>query len=154
MRPSHLFVVDALPTSTNGKLDRRLLPVLRSFRSRSRPHVAPRTALEREVVEAAAALLGLESMGVRDDFFEAGGHSMLAAQLIQELTTRHQVELPLHELFVEPTVEHVAEVLAAALERKSVLTDSDARLAGVVEELPDTTVSELLAHLDPSGGST
>jgi thioesterase domain-containing protein/acyl-CoA synthetase (AMP-forming)/AMP-acid ligase II/SAM-dependent methyltransferase/acyl carrier protein len=112
MVPSTVMLLDELPRTINGKLDHRALP----SPAQDRPHwagqlVAPRDELETEMVAVWEELLGVHPVGIRDDFFDLGGHSMLAVRLISEIQTRCGRRLPLTALFQHPTVEQLAEMI-------------------------------------------
>ncbi|MCY1022339.1 non-ribosomal peptide synthetase [Pyxidicoccus sp. MSG2] len=112
MVPGHFVPMDAFPLSPSGKVNRRALPAPEgSLHDSTRVRVAPRSALELQLVRAWEEVLGLHPVGIRDDFFELGGHSLLAVRLlgrIRELTGR---ALPVAALFQGATVEHVAGLL-------------------------------------------
>jgi len=76
-------------------------------------YVAPRNELERTIVAMWQQVLGIEQVGIYDDFFGLGGHSLLATQLISRLRDTFQVELPLRDLFETPTVANLAESIEA-----------------------------------------
>jgi acyl carrier protein len=105
MVPAVWTFVDALPLTPNGKVDRRALARLETLAGGARTaraeHVAPRTLLEEQLVDACAAVLGLDrqTVGVLDNFFELGGHSLLATQLIAQLHQRWSLDVPLQLLF-------------------------------------------------------
>jgi acyl carrier protein len=71
----------------------------------SNAYVAPRNALEQQIVDIWQTLLGIEPVGIHDNFFELGGHSLLAIQVISRLRKTFQVEVPIRSLFETPTVE-------------------------------------------------
>ncbi|HYU36207.1 MAG TPA: alpha/beta fold hydrolase, partial [Thermoanaerobaculia bacterium] len=108
MVPSEYVVVEALPRTPNGKLDRRTLPAPQL--SGAGAGLRPRDVLEIELARLWEELLG-RPVGVRDDFFAAGGHSLLAVRLISEISRRLGRELPLSALFQGPTVERMAVLL-------------------------------------------
>jgi amino acid adenylation domain-containing protein len=112
MVPSAFLFLDALPLTPSGKVDRRRLPAP----DQTRPDLesalmAPRNALECQLTEIWEGVLGIQPIGVRDNFFDLGGHSMLAAQLFTKITQVFDQSLPLVTLFQAPTVEQLANVL-------------------------------------------
>jgi amino acid adenylation domain-containing protein len=114
MVPSAFVLLDALPLTPNAKVDRRALPVPeRSLTSRENAYVAPRTATEEMLASIWAEVLGLERVGIEENFFELGGHSLLAMQLVLRVRQALSVELPLRELFVNPTIARVSACLGA-----------------------------------------
>ena len=105
MVPSTFVTMDALPLTPNGKLDQRALPAFDLARPQTpRDHVPPRNELEETLVEIWAEVLKIEKIGVLDNFFELGGHSLLAAKVIARVRKYLGVEVPLRDLFEEPTV--------------------------------------------------
>jgi amino acid adenylation domain-containing protein/thioester reductase-like protein len=114
MIPSTFGVLDSLPLTHNGKLDRKALAALRqSRRTLESLYVAPRNATERRLTNLWAGVLGVEQVGIQDNFFELGGHSLLAARLIFQIREAFRVDLPLQVLFETPTVAGMARVIAA-----------------------------------------
>ena len=109
MVPSVLLVLDNLPLTSNGKVDRRALPTPKWGRNAEQVYVAPRNALEAKLAAIWADVLGVEKVGVDDDFFELGGHSLLAMQLMARTTESLQVGLPLRRLFDGPTIAQLAQ---------------------------------------------
>ncbi|NJL35430.1 MAG: AMP-binding protein [Leptolyngbyaceae cyanobacterium SM1_4_3] len=128
--PAHLipavFVpLKALPLTQNGKVNRAALP-LPDIRSETAT-VAPRTPTEAAIATIWAEVLGLETVGIHQDFFALGGHSLLATQVLSRLRDQFEVELPLRQLFEAQTVAELATVVESALlaEIES-LTDAEA----------------------------
>jgi len=113
MLPQHFVPMDRLPLLPNGKINRAALPPPDLHRSAGRDRVAPRTPLERQVLDAMEKVLNLPGLGVEDDFFALGGHSLLAARLIAQLNRDFAVSMPLGVLFQSPT----AALLAQAVEQ-------------------------------------
>ncbi|MFI0201176.1 MULTISPECIES: non-ribosomal peptide synthetase [Streptomyces] len=112
--PSALVVLDALPLTPNGKTDRRALPAPEAGTAGGhRAHVAPRTALERTVVEVWEEVLGEGPIGVRDHFFERGGHSLRATRVISRLRALLELDIPMQLLFRHPVAEDLARALAS-----------------------------------------
>ncbi len=115
--PQAIVVLEALPLTENGKLDRRALP-RPEWESASGPlgTVAPRGPVEESLAGIWMDLLGIDHAGVHDNFFQLGGHSLLAAQLMSRLRKAFQVELPLRSLFVTPTIGALARQVEERLE--------------------------------------
>jgi thioesterase domain-containing protein/acyl carrier protein len=112
MVPAVVVLLEALPVTPNGKVDRRALPVP----DRSRPElekafVAPRDDLELQLAHIWEEVLGVRPVGVTDNFFELGGHSLLAVRLFALIEKRLGRKLPLTAVFQGATVEHLAGVL-------------------------------------------
>ncbi|RYZ33857.1 MAG: non-ribosomal peptide synthetase, partial [Myxococcaceae bacterium] len=116
--PSAIGVLDALPLSANGKVDRKALPELEVSRS-ERVYEAPRTELEAKLAAIWAEVLRVPRVGVKDDFFALGGHSLLATQVVSRVRTETGAELPLRALFEAPTVEALAQRLGGAARSSS-----------------------------------
>ena len=95
--PSALVLLEALPVTPNGKVDRRALPA--PDLKVTGAHVEPASDLEEQIAGVAAEVLGLERVGMRDNFFDLGGHSLLATRFVAELESRVGVAVPLQEVF-------------------------------------------------------
>ena len=116
MVPSAFVVLEAMPLTPNGKVDRAALPDPGSARSASSEgYLPPRNAIEEAVASAFGDVLGVDRVGARDDFFELGGHSLMAAQLLARVRDAFGVELPLKDLFDAPTVAGLAHLVEDAL---------------------------------------
>ncbi len=115
MVPARFVALDALPLTPSGKIDRRSLPDPGD--DTEAEYVAPRTPLEEALAAIWQDLLGVERVGVHDDFFALGGHSLLATQAVIRIRSAIG-DVPLHSLFNAPTVATLAEAIVAA-ERES-----------------------------------
>jgi amino acid adenylation domain-containing protein len=112
--PTAFAVVGALPLTPNGKVDRAALPDP-SPAAGPEVHAPPRTPVQELLAELWAEVLGVERVGVHDDFFARGGHSLLATRLVAKVRDALTVELPLRALFEAPTVAEFAARVEAAL---------------------------------------
>jgi amino acid adenylation domain-containing protein len=113
MVPSAVVPLEAFPRLPNGKVDRVALPVP-DFAAGEAGYVAPRTPAEARLAEVWAEVLGVERVGAEDSFFDLGGHSLRAAQVITRVRDGFGVELPLSALFESPTVAALAARVEAA----------------------------------------
>jgi hypothetical protein len=123
MVPAAFVAIPSLPLTEQGKLNRAALPVVNGNRLSDEAYVAPRTLVEEELVKILAPLLKLSRVGVNDNFFLLGGHSLLGTQVIARVSESFGVDLTLLKLFDHPTVaEMSAEIenlILAKVERDS-----------------------------------
>ena len=101
MIPAYMGQIEVIPVTASGKLDRRALPELEA--SSSREYVAPQNETEEKVVKVFEEILGIERIGVKDNFFEMGGHSLRATRAINRIEAETGVRLPLKSMFTAPT---------------------------------------------------
>jgi aspartate racemase len=109
--PSFIGILDSLPLSSNGKVDRHALPKIEELELRD-VFVQPRTPEEERIASIWRSLLGLEKVGIRDNFFVLGGHSMLAVRLISEIKKAYDKKVPLSFLYQGATVEALAALVS------------------------------------------
>lgn len=110
MIPTYLIALDELPLTTNGKIDKAALPAPETVTVRAEP-VPPRTLLETMLVDLYATVLGNDRIGAADSFFDAGGNSLQALQLIAQLYSTLAVDLDVSAVFLAPTAQQLAVVL-------------------------------------------
>jgi amino acid adenylation domain-containing protein len=110
--PSVFVVLDSLPLTPHGKVDRRALPSPSGDRPEvATPYVAPKTPNEIELARIWTQVLRLDRIGVHDQFFDVGGHSLLAVQVMSRCNQVFPVKLPLRRIFETPTIAGLAEAL-------------------------------------------
>jgi len=143
MVPSAFLLLDTLPLTAHGKLDRRAL--LESGASRlevETVYVAPRTSIEEQLAGIWSEVLRVDRVGIHDNFFALGGQSLLAMQVISRVRKAFQIELPVYPLFANPTVEGLAATVA-----QNQLDQKD-NPATVISKIDPVDESYLLTHLD------
>jgi amino acid adenylation domain-containing protein len=134
MVPAAFVVLDALPLTANGKLDRKALPAP-ELASAEETYVAPRTPVEEVLAEIWAEVLRLERVGVHDSFFDLGGHSLLVMRLLAKIQATFDLDISIRTVFSMPTLE----AMAGEIERKiyeDVATMSDSEAEQLAESNP------------------
>jgi amino acid adenylation domain-containing protein len=106
MIPTHFFILDKIPLNTNGKLDRKALPLPGD----QEEYRGPRNEIEKKLVDIWAQVLGLEreTIGINSDFFKIGGHSMKATIMISKVHKEFAVTFPFEDFFEKPTIEKIS----------------------------------------------
>jgi amino acid adenylation domain-containing protein/thioester reductase-like protein len=130
MVPSAFMFLDTLPLTPSGKVDRRALPTP----SQSRPAlkedlVLPRTQIEKSLSEIWSQVLSIQPVGVYDNFFDLGGNSLLAIQVIFKAREVFQIEIPIVALFDTQAIATLAEFINAAISSKTAATSDDSTIA-------------------------
>jgi acyl carrier protein len=120
MLPSAMVMLEEMPLTPNGKLDRKALPKP-DLQVSEQGYVAPRTAVEEIIAGLFAQVLKLERVSIEESFFELGGHSLLATQLVSRLKSTFEIELPLRVVFESPTVAGLAKQVEATRQQGLVL---------------------------------
>ncbi|MBG1271671.1 non-ribosomal peptide synthetase [Nostoc sp. WHI] len=115
MMPKAFVVLDSLPLTASGKVDRLALTELDSPASRSidKAFIAPRTPTELSLAKIWAEVLNVERVGIHDNFFDLGGDSLLTVRLLKQIHKQFERELPLSILFLNPTIESLATSLSS-----------------------------------------
>jgi amino acid adenylation domain-containing protein len=114
MVPADFIEIDALPLTSNGKIDRKSLARMEPPRPSAPGVIAPRTESERALAAIWRAVLGADEVGVHDEFFEMGGNSLRAVQILSRIRSQLGVALDLEALFAQPTIAALAAVLEHA----------------------------------------
>ncbi|HEY6802574.1 MAG TPA: amino acid adenylation domain-containing protein [Pyrinomonadaceae bacterium] len=155
MMPSVFAVLNELPLTATGKVDRKALPSASSAVAESfeQSYVAPETPAEVAVATIWAEVLRVERVGKTDNFFELGGHSLLATQVISRLRSEFRVEVPLRRIFEAPTVAALAaKIEEARAEQQSypgeALQTIPKRDRRSIKPRQSKTIDELLVELD------
>lgn len=142
MIPARFLFLDDLPTNANGKLDRRALPEP-DWTAAAKEQVAPTTELEHQLATIWSELLGGRTVGIHDNFFASGGHSLLAMRLIARVASELGVEVALRDLFDDPTVAAMARLVErGALVAHPHTIEQD---AATIAALRDAPLTELQA---------
>ena len=124
MVPSHLIRVDKFPLTPNGKIDRTALPPpLSQPDAHNAASVPPSGETESALVIMWENLLGMSPIGVQDDFFALGGHSLMAAKMVSLIEKQFGVTLPLTSIFTHPTISRLAGVVLDAAEFGNISID-------------------------------
>lgn len=160
MVPSFFVFVDALALSATGKINRNALPAINRDRGNvSESYVAPRSDLEKELVEIWQELLKQKQVGVRDNFFELGGHSLLATQLVSRVRATYGVHFPLISLLEEPTIDDMAVNLTRLIEAEKsagneivpdvieAVSESEDALLAQMEDMSEEELNAALADM-------
>jgi amino acid adenylation domain-containing protein len=144
MLPSSYVMLEEMPLTGNGKVDRGKLPEPEPLRpALEQKYEAPETATHQVIAGIWEEVLGIERVGIKDNFFELGGHSLLATQVISRVRDAFQVEIALRNLFESPTVEGLIEKMIQH-EPQSGSLEEIARIWQEVERLSEDETKEIL----------
>ena len=129
MVPSDIVILEAFPLTPNGKIDRKALtkPTIRSP-DPNRSYVAPRTETEEALARIWCDVLNLKKIGIHDNFFDFGGHSLRATQVASRVRNILQVEISLRVLFQEPTIADLANYVHQLRDKDNSAGATSARL--------------------------
>lgn len=118
MIPQFFVTITEFPMTTNGKVDKKNLPIPDFKNSDAKNIIAPRNKIENRIAEIIKQTLKMEKVSVDHNFFKVGGHSLLATQAISKINQEFGVELELKTFFSQPTVEKLAVVVSKLEQRK------------------------------------
>jgi len=152
MMPAAFMLLDTLPLTPSGKVDRRALPIPDANRPDLEvAYLAPRTPLEQVLAQIWEDVLGVERVGVHDNFFELGGHSLLAIQVVSRIRAALHTDLPLRRLFETPTIDGLATSLGSKTDQSERIKQT-AQLMIHLAELSDEEIARLLEDHNASKG--
>jgi amino acid adenylation domain-containing protein len=143
MIPSAIARLEQLPRTPSGKIDRLALPDPETPSDATAEYVAPGSPMEEAVAAIWSQVLGVEQVGVEEDFFALGGHSLLATQVVAQVRSDFAVDLPLHSLFTYPTVASLTGEIVRMMGDSE--GEETARLMAELEGLSDEEAERLLA---------
>jgi amino acid adenylation domain-containing protein len=144
MVPQSVMILDSMPLSANGKLDRRSLPSAEQLLV-AVPYAAPEGEIECEVATIWQTLLQVPKVGRHDNFFELGGHSLLAVQVVSQIRQRLQVEISITKLFGSTTLAVLAEEILSIYINRFDAEDIE-RFTAEVDNLSDEELHAMLAE--------
>ncbi|MEM1319027.1 MAG: amino acid adenylation domain-containing protein [Bacteroidota bacterium] len=150
MIPTLLITLPEFPLNTNGKIDRKNLPLPNVEDLQAKHFVAPRNKSESQLADIWKTLLKLEQVGVHDNFFELGGHSLLAARLLSVVQEQIGVELSVKDIFQMPTVAELSAFLIAQGQLKALPAIEASQRP---ERIPLSFAQERLWFIDQLEGS-
>ncbi|MDZ8084002.1 MAG: amino acid adenylation domain-containing protein [Nostoc sp. DedQUE12b] len=148
MVPNGFVILESLPLTPSGKVDRRVLPAPDLHSELKDKYIAPRTPIEEMLAQIWAQVLKVKQVGIHDNFFEVGGHSLLATQLVSRIRNIFKVELPLRELFVAATVAELAHFIGQLQQQNFELTSTPILPRAKNAELPLSYAQQRLWFLD------
>ncbi|OCL27784.1 hypothetical protein U472_04325 [Orenia metallireducens] len=117
MIPSYFIQLNQMPLNHNGKVDRKALPEPNAEIDTGVKYMAPRTQLEKKLVEIWAKILKIDKIGIRDSFLDLGGSSLSVIQMMQLIQLECEVLIPIGEIYSTPTIEELAEKIEQIKER-------------------------------------
>jgi amino acid adenylation domain-containing protein len=149
MVPSAFVRLDTLPLTSNGKVNRRLLPEPGSSRPElDNPFVAPGTLVEEKLASIWTEVLSLDQVGIHDNFFDLGGHSLAATRVVSQVIKQFQLEIPIQYFFHTPTVAGLANYIEKAPLSDYGTSDVSVRSVSRDGQLPLSFSQERLWFLD------
>jgi acyl carrier protein len=141
------IMLDSMPLTPTRKIDRNALPEPGTARPEmDRPFVPPRTAVERELAKIWCDVLSLDRVGIHDDFFDLGGHSLAVIRVVSRVVQTFQIELPVKALIDSPTVANMAVVIDAN-HAKLASEEELSRMLSELEALTDEEAQRLFTEV-------
>ncbi|MEH2311070.1 MAG: amino acid adenylation domain-containing protein [Nostoc sp.] len=156
MIPSAFVILEALPLTPSGKVNRRALPAPDLLSEIADQFVAPRNPTEEKLALIWSQVLKLEKVGIHNNFFELGGHSLIATQVMSRLPEAFGISLPLRSLFESPTIAQLSEVILRELKTGSSLMLPAILPVSTRQNIPLSWAQErlwFLHHLEGESGA-
>ncbi|HGO1816517.1 TPA: amino acid adenylation domain-containing protein [Staphylococcus aureus] len=156
MVPTHMIQIESLPTTSNGKLDKKLLP---EIEVKQKIYVGPRNETEEVLAQAYREVLKIDSVGIDDNFFEIGGHSLKAIGVINIIESLTNQRIPLKMIFENPTIRELASMFEETIgmdvinhipkvnSKKYYLTSSPQKRLYVLNEIDPNQLSYNMAGI-------
>jgi acyl carrier protein len=116
MIPSAIVPLEKLPLNTNGKVDRKALPAPELVLTKKKAYVAPSTPTQQVLVTIWTEILKVDPISIDDNFFDLGGHSLMATQVVSRIREHFSVEIALRVIFETPTIQGIALAVEMAKE--------------------------------------
>ena len=149
MVPSVFVVLDSFPLTPNGKVDRKALPEPKNSRvALAQAYTAPRNSVEAIIARVWSEILGVKTIGVHDNFFDLGGHSLKATQVVSRLRAELRSEIPLRHLFEFTTIAELAAVIDSKTIRQ-LNSDKLDRLMSEIEAMSEEEARQLVDEKSP-----
>ena len=153
MIPSSFVILENLPRTATGKVDKRALATPRNqAENLDIPYAAPRTPVEQELEKIFVEVLSLHRVGIHDSFFDLGGHSLTATRVAAQILSRFQFELTLRSMFATPTVASIAALIEEHRGRRFTHADLAPALAEL-DAMTDEEATALLERESPGMGN-
>jgi amino acid adenylation domain-containing protein/FkbM family methyltransferase len=154
MVPSFFVMLEQMPLTLNGKIDRKALPVSEGLELlTAKQYVAPRTPAEELLVQLWSEVLNREKIGIHDSFFELGGHSLLATQIVSRVREVFELDLPLSVLFDQSTIAELVDAMASLYGGRETI-DEIAKEFQEIENLSEQEVQQILEKLQTENKSS
>jgi acyl carrier protein len=144
MIPAVFVMLAEMPLTPNGKVDRRALPLPEGVRPElEKEYVAPRNETEEALAVIWGQILGVEKIGVNDNYFDLGGDSLMAMQLISRMSEVFQVKLQVNQFFEAPSVQEMAQIIRLN-ETVPGQTEKIARVLRKIQSMSQQNIREML----------
>ncbi|MEM7580187.1 MAG: nitroreductase family protein, partial [Cyanobacteria bacterium P01_A01_bin.80] len=145
MVPSHYMLLNSLPLTANGKIDRKTLPKPQLNTQKTTEYIPPTTEIEKAIAQIWQNALNLERIGIHDNFFELGGNSLSATQVITQMRQTLQVEITIRNFFATPAIAEQAKVIEKQLAVKQL-----EQVTGVekIQKVERSSNEEILENLE------